>query len=282
MKKLIITAAINGGITTRDKNPNVPYTPKEIAQSVYDSWNAGAAVAHIHARNPDGTPAYDAEIWGEIVHEIRARCDILINLSTSGLNLPAGLPKNTAWNHLQFHPDIASFNCGSVNHGEKAFINPPALARELAMDLRAAGVRAEVEVYNEGILSEAIRHAESGILETPHCFCFAMGIPGAVEATYRNLLHLVQSLPQGAIWSALALGKNQLPINIHTMLLGGHVRTGFEDNVYYRKGELAWGNAQFVERLVRLAGEVGRDVATPNDARQILQLRRTEPATVAA
>jgi 3-keto-5-aminohexanoate cleavage enzyme len=100
-----------------------------------------------------------------------------------------------------------------------------------------------------------------------------MGIPGAVEATYRNLLHLVQSLPKGAVWSALAIGKNQLPINIHTMLLGGHVRTGFEDNVYYRKGELAKSNTQFVERIVRIAGEVGRTIASPDDARQILQLR---------
>ncbi|MGD1824471.1 3-keto-5-aminohexanoate cleavage protein [Chromobacterium violaceum] len=272
MQKLIITAAVNGGITSRQKNPAVPFSPEEIAQAAYDCWNAGASVAHIHARNPDGTPSYDAEIYGEIVRRIRERCDILINLSTSGLNLPPHLEKKEAWNHLPFRPDIASFNCGSVNHGSKPFINPPDLARALALDIREYRTKPEIEVYHQGIIGEALKLQEDGYLTGPLCFSFAMGIQGGAAATCKNLLHFVESIPQDSVWSALGIGKHQLAINLHTMLLGGHVRTGLEDNVYYRYGELARDNAQLVERLARLAGEVGREIASPSEAKQILDI----------
>jgi 3-keto-5-aminohexanoate cleavage enzyme len=270
MQKLIITAAVNGGITSRQKNPAVPFTPREIAQAVYDCWVAGASVAHIHARNDDGTPSYDAEVYAEISHQIRQRCDILINLSTSGLNLPAHLEKKEAWNHLPFKPDIASFNCGSVNHGSKPFINPPDLARALAMDLREHHVKPEIEVYHQGIIGEALKLQQDGYLSGPLCFSFAMGIQGGADATCKNLLHFVETIPQDSIWSALGIGKHQLFINLHTILLGGHVRTGLEDNVYFKYGELAKDNAQLVDRLVRLAREVGRDIASPAEAKQIL------------
>lgn len=273
MQKLIITAAVNGGITSREKNPAVPFTPEEIAQAVYGCWNAGAAVAHIHARDNEGRPSYSAENYARIIQLIRQRCDILINLSTSGLNLPAHLPQNEAWNHLSFQPDIASFNCGSVNHGDKPFINPPELAKSLALDLKEYGVKPEIEVYHQGIIGEAMKLHEEGYLKGPLCFSFAMGISGGAAATCKNLLHFVESIPQDSIWSALGIGKFQLPINLHTMLLGGHVRTGLEDNVYFKHGELAHDNAQLVTRLVRLAADIGRDIASPGEARTILGLR---------
>ena len=272
MEKLIITAAVNGGITSRVKNPNVPYTPEEIAQSVFECWSAGAAVVHIHARNDDGSPSYSEERYGEIVERIRARCDVIINLSTSGLNLPPDLPARYAWSHLKFKPDIVSFNCGSVNHGEKPFVNPPQLARELAQTIKAYRVRPEIEVYHGGIIGEAVRLAQSGHIDAPYYFCFALGIPGGLAATCKNLLHLTESLPDGSIWSAFAIGKHQLPINLHTILLGGHVRADFEDNVFYSKGELAVSNAQFIDRLVRYSREIGREIASPADARVMLSI----------
>ncbi|MFC0243274.1 3-keto-5-aminohexanoate cleavage protein [Rhodopseudomonas telluris] len=272
MSKLIITAAVNGGITGRDKNPNIPYTPEEIANAVYDCWNAGASIAHIHARGRDGAPSYDEAVFEEIVARIRNRCNILINLSTSGFNLPPDKEKRVAWNHLKLRPDIASFNCGSLNHGSKPFINPPALARELANDMQTYGVKPEVEVYHCGIIGEAQALVDSGHLTAPLSYNFALGIPGGAPATCKSLLHLVESIPPGSHWSALAIGKGQLPINLHTMLLGGHVRTGFEDNVYYRYGELAKSNAQLVERIVRYAQDIGRPVASSAEARAMLRI----------
>nr|WP_315708828.1 3-keto-5-aminohexanoate cleavage protein [Brenneria ulupoensis] len=124
MKKFIITAAVNGGITPRSKNPSVPYSPDEITESVYQCWLAGASVAHVHARNIEGKPSYEFKIWKDIVERIRSRCDIIMNLSISGLNLPKTSSIEQAWNHLVLKPEIASFNCGSVNHGDKPFINP--------------------------------------------------------------------------------------------------------------------------------------------------------------
>lgn len=273
MQKLIITAAVNGGVTPRSKNPVVPYTPKEIAEAAYQAWNSGASVAHIHARNDDGTPSYKQETWKEIVERVRERCDIILNLSTSGLNLPPNSPKEEAWNHLIYKPEIASFNCGSVNHGEKPFINPPALAKQLAQALDKYQVVPEIEIYHSGVINEAETLLKNGYLKKPMIFAFAMGIHGGVTATCKNLIHLVESLPDDSIWSAIGIGKAQLPINTHTILLGGHVRTGLEDNVYYRSGELASGNAQLVDRLVRLANELECPIASTKEAREILDLR---------
>ncbi|WJY15035.1 3-keto-5-aminohexanoate cleavage protein [Pectobacteriaceae bacterium CE90] len=272
MKKFIITAAVNGGITPRSKNLSVPYSPDEIAESVYQCWLAGASVAHVHARNIEGKPSYEFKIWKDIVERIRSRCDIIMNLSTSGLNLPKTSSIEQAWNHLVLKPEIASFNCGSVNHGEKPFINPPSLARKLAHDMTINNVTPEIEIYHSGVINEALTLFKEGFLHKPMLFAFAMGIHGGVTATCKNLLNLIDNLPSESIWSAIGIGQAQLPINIHTILLGGHVRTGLEDNVYYHKGELATGSAQLVERIVRLSHEIGREVATPSEAREILGL----------
>lgn len=281
MEKLIITAAVNGGITSRSKHPGVPYTPQEIADAAYSCWQAGASVVHIHARDHAGNPTYEFNVWEEIVQRVRERCDIVINLSTSGLNLPAGAPESKAWNHLALRPDIASFNCGSVNHGDKPFINPPSVARDLALALSAHGVLPEVEVYHAGIINEAATLRRKGYLPRPLLFTFAMGIHGGVTATCKNLLNLIDNLPDGSRWSVLGIGATQLPITTHAMLLGGHVRVGLEDNIYYRKGELATGNAQFVERAVRLARELGREVASVADTREMLGLVVSEPLELA-
>ncbi|MCC5900426.1 MAG: 3-keto-5-aminohexanoate cleavage protein [Halomonas sp.] len=272
MEKLIITAAVNGGITSREKKPNVPYTPEEIAESVYQCWQAGASIAHIHARDSEGRPSYEFFVWKEIVERVRERCDIVINLSTSGLNLPSYLAPEEAWNHLSLCPEIASFNCGSVNHGAKPFINPPALAKKLAEDIARFNVIPEIEVYHSGVINEAVSLRREGFINSPMLFSFAMGIHGGVTAECKNLINLIDNIPGDSMWSAIGIGRDQLPINIHTILLGGHVRTGLEDNVYYRKGELATGSAQLVERIVRISRELGRDISSPAEARKAMGL----------
>jgi 3-keto-5-aminohexanoate cleavage enzyme len=270
MEKLIITAAVNGGITPRSKNTAVPHHPEEIAEAVVQCSLAGASVAHIHARDADGKPSYDHNIWKEIIDRVRERSDIILNLSTSGLNLPQGYPEEAAWNHLQYRPEIASFNCGSVNHGDKPFINSPALARKLALDIKEYRVTPEIEIYHSGVINEAITLQEEGYLGDKLVFAFAMGIHGGVRATCKDLLHLIDCLPENSLWSAIGIGAAQLPINTYSILLGGHVRTGLEDNIYYRKGELASSNAQLVERVVRLSTELGREVANSTEARRML------------
>ncbi|EOG7682009.1 3-keto-5-aminohexanoate cleavage protein [Vibrio cholerae] len=283
MDNLIITAAVNGGITPRSKNPAIPHTPKEIADAVVQCSEAGASVAHIHARDEAGKPSYDKDVWREIIERVRARSDIILNLSTSGLNLPHGMPEEEAWNHLQYGPDIASFNCGSVNHGDKPFINSPALAKKLALALKEHQVTPEIEIYHSGVIHEAITLQQQGYLDKKLVFAFAMGIHGGVRPTCKDLLHLVDCLPDNSIWSAIGIGQAQLPLNTYSILLGGHVRTGLEDNIYYRKGELATSNAQLVDRIVRLSHELGRDVATIDEARTLLGLnpQPAKPDTIA-
>lgn len=272
MDKLIITAAVNGGITSREKNKFVPYTPEEIENSVYQAWNAGASIAHIHARYPDGRPCYERSIWKEVIYRVRERCDIILNLSTSSFNLPKNNPVEMAWNHLEYKPEIGSFNCGSVNHGNKPFINSKEQYTRLSQDLRIHSVKPEVEVYHSGVISEAMDLYHEGLIDEPLLFSLALGIHGGTPATIKNLINLVDNLPDGSIWSALGIGQHQLPINTYSILLGGHVRTGLEDNVYYRKGELSSGNAQLVERVVRLSKELGRDIASPSEARKMLNI----------
>ena len=272
MKPLIVTAAINGGITSRDKQKFVPYSPNEIANSVYEAWNAGASVAHIHARCSDGKPSYDKKTWGSIITEVRSRCDIILNLSASGFNLPKTEPFEMAWNHLEFKPEIASFNCGSVNHGHKPFINPKKQYTALANDLIKYSVKPEIEVYHSGVIPEAIQLMKDGLLSEPLLFSLAFGIHGGTPANCKNLINLIDNLPEGSLWSALGIGAHQLPINTYSILLGGHVRTGLEDNIYYRKGELATGNAQLVERVVHLSRELGREIASCDEARKIFNL----------
>ncbi|KJY91467.1 hypothetical protein TW84_08265 [Vibrio neptunius] len=282
MDKLIITAAVNGGITPRSKQPAIPHTPKEIADAVVQCSQAGASVAHIHARDDAGRPSYDQSVWREIIERIRERSDILLNLSTSGLNLPQDRPEEDAWNHLEYRPEIASFNCGSVNHGDKPFINSPALAKKLALALKAHQVTPEIEIYHSGVIHEAVTLQQQGYLGEKLMFAFAMGIHGGVRPTCKDLLHLVDSLPANSLWSAIGIGQAQLPLNTYSILLGGHVRTGLEDNIYYRKGELATSNAQLVDRIVRLSHELGRDVATVDDAKALLGLSNTQTSPIAA
>lgn len=246
------------------------HTPKEIADAVVQCGQAGASVAHIHARDEAGKPSYDKDVWREIIERVRERSDIILNLSTSGLNLPHGMPEEEAWNHLQYGPDIASFNCGSVNHGEKPFINSPSLAKKLALELKEHQVTPEIEIYHSGVIHEAITLQQQGYLGEKLVFAFAMGIHGGVRATCKDLLHLVDFLPDNSIWSAIGIRQAQLPLNTYSILLGGHVRTGLEDNIYYRKGELATSNAQLVDRIVRLSHGLGRDVATVDEARALL------------
>lgn len=275
MEKMIITAAVTGGVTTRANNPNLPISPEEIAQAVYDCWNAGASIAHVHAREADGTPSQRVEIYEEIVSRIRERCDIVINLTTTGWGQSGS--EEDRWNHLACKPEIASFTPGSMNRKDSVMINTPSFVRKLAQKMNEHHVKPEIEIFDFGMINQALKIAKEGLLQKPFLFQFVLGVDGGIPATPKNLLHAVESIPAGSAWSVAAVGKGQLPMNLMGIVLGGHIRTGFEDNVYMRYGELAKSNAQLVELLAAYAVELGRDIATPEEARKILGLKPASP-----
>ncbi|MGQ9595091.1 MAG: 3-keto-5-aminohexanoate cleavage protein [Anaerolineae bacterium] len=273
MDKVIITAALTGSRTTKAHNPAVPYTPEEIAEDAVACWRAGAAVVHIHVRDPQtGAPSMDPALFREVVERIRARCDLILNLTTSGLHLegPDALERRLA--PVTLRPELCSLDIGSVNFQDRVFLNPPQWGETAARRMRDSGVKPEMEVFDVGHVAQALDLIARGLVAEPPYFQLCMGarwgIPGAPE----NLLFLRGQLPAGAQWSVLGVGRAQWPMVALGLLLGGHVRVGFEDNVYLEQGVLAASNAQMVEKAVRLARDLGREVASPTEARAILGL----------
>jgi 3-keto-5-aminohexanoate cleavage enzyme len=269
MDKLIITAAVVGAELTRNETPYLPITPEEIAEEVYLAYQAGAAIAHIHARKADGTSTQDRSVYQEIIHQIRKRCDIIIQVSLGGA---VWMNADERLDPLALSPEMASLTTGTVNFGNDVFMNSPKMLEEFAEKMRIYGVRPEFEIMEVGMISNALSLVKKGLVTGHLHFDFVLGVPGAIPATAKNLLHMIELIPEDATWSVAGIGRNQLPMTTLGIVLGGHVRVGFEDNIYYRKGELAKSNAQLVERAVRIARELNRDIATPDEARQLLKI----------
>ncbi len=280
MNKLIITAAINGSHLKRDKNINIPYSPDEIAEESLRVYNSGASIVHIHARDINGNPSYNSSIYKEILNKIRDRCPILINFSTSNLFLENNLDIKESWNHLQFYPDIVSLNLLSMNHHHKVFINDPINYVNLIKEANDRNVKLEIEVYNGSEIDEALYLKEKGIINDNFMlFNFALGIKGGMNSSIESILYLKNKLNDiNCSWSCLGIGKGQLTNNLYSILLGGNVRTGFEDNLYYRYKEKAKDNAQLVDRIVRLSKELNREIATVEETKEILKLNINEYA----
>lgn len=286
MEKLIITAALTGAQQGKETNPNLPEQPDEIISQAIDCWRAGAAVVHIHARDKQGKATSDVAVFRQIVDGIRAAgCDVVINLTTGGAI--AGLPLAERIAVVpELKPEIASFSVGAAMVGRydaekqrwaRDFTMPISYAEmeTIARTMLAHGVKPELEVYDPAMLNNIALLREQGWLADPLWINFVMGIPGQVTAaTPKNLLHLVEGLPPGAHWLVSAIGgRAHWAMAAVAMAMGGHVRTGLEDNVYLERGVLAGGNAQLVEKMVRLAREIGREPASPEEARGILGLR---------
>jgi len=274
MRKIIITAAVTGSRPTKEMNPAVPYTPKEIAEAAVECWQAGAAIAHIHVRDPrSGHPEFKIELFQEVKDRIQDKCDMIINLTTSGFNL---IGANVIEKRLQpaaLRPDICSLDIGSLNFQDKTFMNPPEWGEIAAKRMREYGVKPEIEVFDVGHISQANDYIKRGFFENPPYFQLCMGTKWGIEGTIENLLFMQQKLPPNAIWSVLGVGKAQLPMITMGVLLGGHIRVGFEDNIYLKKGVLAKSNAQMVEMAVNLVNYLQCGVSTTDEARDILCIR---------
>ena len=273
MEKLIITAAVSGSAPMKSQNPHVPYTPQEIANEALAAWRAGAAIAHIHVRDPEtGQPDSRKELFAEVVERIRGESDLIINLTTSGLNLNGPDAGEQRLEPISLQPEICSLDVGSLNFRQRVFLNRPEWVEQAASRMREAGVKPEIEVFDIGHIRQARHLIEQGLIADPPWFQLCLGIPWGIEGTVESLVEMHRRLPTGAIWSVLAPGPLQLPLTTHALLLGGHVRVGFEDNLYLRRGVKADSNARFVERTVQLAEILQREVASCDEARAMLGL----------
>ncbi|MBU3915794.1 3-keto-5-aminohexanoate cleavage protein [bacterium] len=272
-RKTIITIAPTGAWPSKKDNPSVPLTPEEIAADVFDCWQAGAAVAHLHMRDNQGIGTMDTEKFTRTVGLIRKRCDIILNLTTSG-ELNASDEKRFA--HLvALKPELASYDAGSMNWAHKTvFLNTPDFLEKLGKTMIDTGVKPEIEIFDPGMIYNALYYISKGIIRTPAHFQFVLGAAGGIGATVENLVFLKGLLPENSTWSAFGIGKNATPIMFATIALNGHIRVGMEDNVFYAKGQLADSNRQFVEKAARIIKEADKDPATPGEARTILGLTR--------
>jgi 3-keto-5-aminohexanoate cleavage enzyme len=273
MEKLIITVAPTGNVPTKDMNPHLPVTPEEIAETAVRCRDAGASLIHIHARDGEGKPTLDPEVFGRIHRLVSERTDLIVQISTGGR---AGMdPGARAAAVRQIGPEMASLTTGSMNFPDRVYENPFDVVELLAAAMKQVGTKPEMEIFEPGMIANAVGLADKGLATPPLHFDFVLGSRGSLPASAKNLLFLSESIPQGSTWTVAGIGRWQLPMAVLAIVMGGHVRVGLEDNIYYRKGELA-ANEQLVARVARIATELGRAVATPNEARRILGLPRRD------
>lgn len=271
MAKTIITAALTGALTSKDSNPNIPLTPEEIAEDAYKCFNEGASIVHLHMRDDNGLGTMDKNRFKKTVAFIMAKCDVVINLTSSG---ERGADDERRMAHIsEIKPEMASFDSGTFNWMPgNVFMNSPQFLEKLGRLLTENNIKPEVEVFDSGMLHNAEYYAKQGVIKEPLHVQFVLGVPGAAKATVENLVHLKNMLPENATWSAFGIGRDHLPILYATIALGGHLRVGLEDNIFYARGEYA-SNPQLVARAARLIKEANNEVATPADAREILGLK---------
>ena len=271
MKKLIITAAISGAEVTKEMNPAVPYTIEEIVKEAKSAHDAGAAVIHLHVRWDDGTPTQDKGRFKEAMEAIKAVCpEVIILPSTGGA---VGMSAEERLQPIDLKPEIATLDCGTCNFGgDDIFVNTEKMNIQFAKKMKEMGVKPELEVFEKGMIDNALKLYKKGLLDGPLHFNIVLGVNGAMSATPRDLVYMVESLPKDSTWCATGIGKNEFDLAAVAMVMGGNVRVGFEDNLYLEKGILAKNNGELVKKVVQLANILKRDIATPADARRILGL----------
>lgn len=270
MEKLIITAALCGAEVTKDNNPNLPVTPAELAESALEAEEAGAAIIHLHVRDEKGEPTQDKEVFAEVISRMKDRgVKAIIQPSTGGA---AGMSWQERIQPVYLKPEMASLDCGTTNFGDEIFVNDLPLMRKFAEEMKRLQILPELECFEPGHIRNALQLKKEGLLAGHLHFDIVLGVPGAMGGQVKDLLFMVEQLPPEATWTVAGVGRYQLPLAMHALAMGGHIRVGMEDNIYYRKGELAASNAQLVARIRRLAEELDREVAGPDQAREILDL----------
>lgn len=270
MNKVIITAALVGAELTRKETPYLPLTPDEISEAAKLAVQAGASVVHIHARDDEGKPTNEAQRFKKVLEAIRDQCRPapIIQVSTGGA---VGDSFESRAEPLEAGPEMASLNAGSVNFGEWIFSNPLPFIEFLTARMGRKKIKPEIEIYDLSHIETANDLITKGDIETPAHFQFVLGVKGGLKATEENLKLLISRIPKESTWMAAGIGRHQFPMVELALNLGGHVRVGLEDNLYLEKGVLAKGSHELVQKAVELAHRCGRDVASIDEAREILQ-----------
>lgn len=269
MDPLIITVAPVGAEVMPEQTPYLPVTPAQLGETARAIRSAGASVVHVHCRNDDGTNTHDVARFREAQAAIRAASDLIVQFSTGGA---IGMTPEERAAPLALRPEMATLTCGTVNFGDDVFENSFPIMRGIAAEIARHGVVPELEIFDLGHLSNARRLAAEGAIRFPAHVDFVLGVPGGLDASVEHLVDCIRALPAGCTWSVAGIGRMQLPLATAAVAMGGHVRVGLEDNLYYSKGRLA-RNEELVARVARIAAELGRPVATPDEARALLGLR---------
>ena len=273
MDKLIITAAICGAEVTKEQNPAVPYTVEEIVREAKSAVDAGAAIVHLHVREDDGTPTQSKERFKECIEAIYKVCpDVIIIPSTGGA---VGMTAEERLQPTELYPEMATLDCGTCNFGDELFENTMPIMRAFGKRMLENNIKPEYECFEMGHLDTILNMARKGqVPGAPMQFNFVLGVPGCTPATVQNLCWLVNAIPAGSTWTATGIGRHAFTLAAAAITMGGHVRVGFEDNLNLERGVPAKSNGELVAKVVRLAKELGREVATSAEAREILGLKQ--------
>jgi 3-keto-5-aminohexanoate cleavage enzyme len=267
---VVVTVAVTGADVFRENNPNIPYTTEEIANSTIEAHGAGATVAHLHVREDDGTPSGRPELFVDVIERIRAGCDVLTMVSTGGANDMTIEERTTG---LEAKPDISGVESGSMNFGDETFITPPPAGRGIVERATEAGIALEVEAFDVGHVVSAVRWLEQGVLEPPMRINLVFGVPGGIDASPEALQAMLRPLPPETFWTVTCIGRHHQRMMALALLLGAPgIRTGLEDVAYLSKGVLAPSNAALVEMAAAMTRNLGREVATQEQAKELLQL----------
>lgn len=271
MEKLIITAAICGAEVTKEQNPAVPYTVEEIVREAKSAVDAGAAIVHLHVREDDGTPTQSKARFKECIDAIYEVCpDVIIIPSTGGA---VGMSAEERLQPTELFPEMATLDCGTCNFGDEVFENTMPMMRDFGKRMIENNIKPEYECFEMGHLDTVLKMAQKGqVPGAPMQFNFVLGVPGCTPATVQNLAWLVNSIPAGSTWTATGIGRHAFTLAAHAIAMGGNVRVGFEDNLNLEKGVPAKSNSELVAKVVRIAKELGREIATSAEAREILSL----------
>ncbi len=274
MEKLIITAAICGAEVTKEHTPAVPYTVEETVREAKLAYEAGASIIHLHVREDDGTPTQSKERFGEVIAAIRKEIgdDVIIQVSTGGA---ASMTIEERVQSVECDVEMSTLDCGTLNFGgSEIFVNTEDDIKFVAGLLEEKGIKPELECFEKGHIDLVTRLHKKGIIKGPMHFSFVLGVNGGQTGELRDFLFLKDSLPAGSTYSVAGVGRFEFPLATYSILSGGHVRVGLEDNIFIEKGVLAKSNGELVEKAVRIAKELGREIATPSEARKILGMEK--------
>lgn len=279
-RSCIVTCALSGVVADRKQCPAIPYTPEEYALEAKRAYDAGAAIVHIHARKPDGTPSYEVEDYKNIYDAVKSECEVLINFSTGAIGIP--VEKKIA-PVKEIRPNIAALNMGSMNYAKfnpekKRFVfdyvfqNPFSEIIPLLSAMKASGVKPELECFDSGHIGNCYPLIHMGLLEAPLQFSLIVGVLGGMPPTTENLVHMVHMLPPDSEWEVIGISHDQWRMVASAIAMGGNVRVGLEDNFYVSEGRMARSNGELVEKAVRMIRDQGREIATVSEAKERLKL----------